>query len=138
MDNFRAAVQSEINRLMRMIRHPLYFKLKERRNKKKEQLISQIMPLLNTFIIGVFAVIVKDIRDAIITLVQTKKEEVSGRFCKVSMIRKLKQTLEVWNIVDEHFRVSKAVGDTIKSLVLFYFLKDICFNCRIVITWKGR
>jgi hypothetical protein len=87
------------------------------------QLIPQLIPLLIAFIIGILTVIIKAVGDAIITLVQTKKEEVIQKILQGKHEQEVKTALEVWNIVDEHFRVSKAVGDTIQlKIAMFNYL----------------
>jgi hypothetical protein len=84
------------------------------------QLIPQLIPLLIAFIIGILTVIIKAVGDAIITLVQTKKEEVIQKILQGKHEQEVKTALEVWNIVDEHFRVSKAVGDTIQLKIAMF------------------
>jgi len=80
----------------------------------KEQLLYQIIPLLITFVIGVLVVIIKAIGEALVALIQTKKDEVIHKILQGKHEQEIETALEVWNIVDEHFRVSKVIGDTIQ------------------------
>lgn len=80
----------------------------------KEQLISQIVPLLITFVIGVLVAIIKAVSDAVLVLIQTKKDEVVQKIVQGKHEQEVKTALEVWNIVDEHFRVNEVIGDKIQ------------------------
>ncbi|MDP4174150.1 MAG: hypothetical protein Q8933_09300 [Bacteroidota bacterium] len=80
----------------------------------KEQLISQIIPLLITFIIGVFTVIIKAVGAALIKLIEAKRDEVIKKIGLTKYNEEKTIALDIWNIVDEHFRINQAIGDCIQ------------------------
>lgn len=92
----------------------------------KEQLISQIVPLLITFVIGVLVAVIKAVGDALLILIQTKKDEVVQKIIQGKHEQEVKTALEVWNIVDEHFRVNEVIGDKIQLKINMF--NDLLLN----------
>lgn len=86
----------------------------------KEILISQIVPLLVTCIVAVVGVVIKSVGDAIIAYIEAKKNAVISKIGEDKYNSEKKVALDIWNIVDEHFRINPTLEDVIdKKIALF-------------------
>lgn len=72
-----------------------------------ELLISQIAPIITTAVVSLLVFIIKKIGDAVIELLVTKKKEVELRIVSSGHEKELNTAKEVWNIVEEKFRVTE-------------------------------
>jgi hypothetical protein len=83
--------------------------------KVKELIINQIVPIITTAIVSVLVFIIKKIGDSVIELLITKKKEVELRIASSGHEKELNTAKEVWNIVDEKFRITKNCTSVLKS-----------------------
>ncbi|SHK32588.1 hypothetical protein SAMN02745163_03602 [Clostridium cavendishii DSM 21758] len=86
----------------------------------EEQLLNQIVPILITTIVGIIATVIKIVGDAVIELIKTKKEETTQKIIQGNHEAQVKTALEVWNIVEEHFRINEVIGDTIQLKITMF------------------
>ncbi|SHI63732.1 hypothetical protein SAMN02745163_00535 [Clostridium cavendishii DSM 21758] len=86
----------------------------------EEQLLNQIIPILITAIIGIIATVIKIVGDAVIELIKAKKEEATQKIIQGQHEKEVKTALEVWNIVEEHFRITEVIGDTIQLKIIMF------------------
>lgn len=77
-------------------------------------LINALTPVFIGFVVAVLAAVIKAVSTALIAYIEAKKEKVVNDIVKGKHEAQFKTAMEVWQIVDEHFRVSKAIGDTIQ------------------------
>lgn len=73
----------------------------------KELIISQITPIITAAIVSILVFIIKKIGDAVIELLVTKKKEVELRIASSGHEKELITAKEVWNIVEEKFRITE-------------------------------
>lgn len=86
----------------------------------KEQLISQIVPILIACIVGILAVIIKAIGNAIIAFIKVKQEEVIKRIGQAKYAEEIGIAHDIWLIVEEHFRINKTIENvTSEKIILF-------------------
>lgn len=86
----------------------------------KEQLLSQIAPLLITFIIGVFTIIIKAVGDVLKAFLKEKKKEVIAKIGQTQYEANLTMAKSIWLIVEEHFRINKIVQNiTTQKIEMF-------------------
>ncbi|WP_297417478.1 hypothetical protein [Clostridium sp.] len=83
----------------------------------KELLISQITPIITTAIVSVLVFIIKKIGDAVIELLVTKKKEVELRIISSGHEKELNTAKEVWNIIEEKFRITENCTSVLGSKV---------------------
>ncbi|BCZ46913.1 hypothetical protein psyc5s11_29800 [Clostridium gelidum] len=81
----------------------------------KELLISQIAPILNTAIIAILIVVIKTVGKPAIELFAAKKKEAELKIIASGHESDLKKSLEVWNIVDDKWRITKNAVALFKS-----------------------
>jgi len=79
------------------------------------EFINQIIPLLITCIVGVLAVVIKALGDVAVKYFQTKREEVIARIGQAEYEKRISTALDIWGIVDEHFRVNNLIEHTIQA-----------------------
>ncbi|WP_238919046.1 hypothetical protein [Clostridium sp. YIM B02555] len=72
-----------------------------------ELFINQIVPIITTAIVSILVYIIKRIGDAVIELLVTKKREVDLRIASSGHEKELNTAKEVWNIVEEKFRINE-------------------------------
>lgn len=70
------------------------------------QMLEQITPLFITFILGAFVVVINGIGRAVTAWVETKREEVIAKIGMEEYQRRKSIAYDVWNIVEEHFRLN--------------------------------
>jgi hypothetical protein len=81
------------------------------------ELISQIIPILITAILGVLAVVIKAVGDVAIKYLQTKKEEAIAKLGQAEYEKRLATAFDIWGIVDEHFRVNDLIIHTVDDKI---------------------
>lgn len=81
----------------------------------QDTLINQIGPVVIAAVIGILGVTIKAVGNVIIELIQKKKEEVEQKLQIGKHQQELVTAREVWNIVDEKYRITDKVEDLIKS-----------------------
>jgi hypothetical protein len=79
------------------------------------ELINQIIPLLITCIVGVLAIVIKGLGDVAAKYFQAKREEVIAQIGQVEYKKRISTALDIWGIVDEHFRLNNLIDHTIQS-----------------------
>lgn len=72
-----------------------------------ELFINQIVPIITTAIVSILVYIIKRIGDAVIELLVTKKKEVDLKIASSGHEKELNTAKEVWNIVEEKFRINE-------------------------------
>jgi hypothetical protein len=72
-----------------------------------ELFINQIVPIITTAIVSILVYIIKRIGDAVIELLVTKKKEVDLKIASSGHEKELNIAKEVWNIVEEKFRINE-------------------------------
>lgn len=77
------------------------------------ELLNQIIPLLITCIIGVLAVVIKGVGDVAIKFILAKRDETIEKIGRVEYEKRIATALDIWGIVDEHFRVNDLIEHTI-------------------------
>lgn len=80
----------------------------------REELIKQLTPIIVSFIISVFTVVMTTVGVVVRKYFKLKAEEVLNMIAKSKHEAQFRTAMQVWAIVDEHFRVSKSIGDTIQ------------------------
>ncbi|WP_288480010.1 cobalt ABC transporter permease [uncultured Clostridium sp.] len=81
----------------------------------QDTLINQIGPVVIAAVIGILGVTIKAVGNVIIELIQKKKEEVEQKLEVGKHHKELETAREIWNIVDERYRITDKVEDLIKS-----------------------
>lgn len=81
----------------------------------KELLISQIAPIGATAITAILVVIIKTIGGAAIEVLAKKKEEIEQAIKASGHEQDLQTAKEVWNIVEEKFRITENVETVLSS-----------------------
>jgi hypothetical protein len=80
----------------------------------KEELIKQLTPVLISFIVSVITIVITTVGVVLRNYFKIKSDEVMHKLSQSQHEAEVKTALEVWHIVDEHFRVKDAIGDTIQ------------------------
>lgn len=78
-------------------------------------LVNQIGPVVIAAVVGILVVTIKAVGNVIIELIQKKKEEVEQKLQIGKHQQELTTAREIWNIVDEKYRITDKVEDLIKS-----------------------
>ncbi|MDQ0149115.1 cobalt ABC transporter permease [Eubacterium multiforme] len=85
----------------------------------KETIVNEIIPsvgpVLIAAIMGVFVAIVKSVADVIIKYVGKKKEVVEQRLQLDKHIEEVETAKQVWNIVEEKYRITDNIKQLVKS-----------------------
>ncbi|EHI98059.1 hypothetical protein CDLVIII_1360 [Clostridium sp. DL-VIII] len=81
----------------------------------KELLISQIAPIATTAITAILVVIIKTIGSAAVEVLSKKKEQIDQAIKASGHEQDLQTAKEVWNIVEEKFRITKNASKLFKS-----------------------
>lgn len=80
-----------------------------------QELLNQIMPLLVTCLVGVLVVVVKSIGDVSKKLIEAKVAEVIAKIGKVEYEKRISTAMDIWGIVEEHFRLSGIIEETMSE-----------------------
>jgi len=81
----------------------------------KELIINQIAPIVSTSLIAILIIIIKAIRQPAIDLFISKKNEVEQRIIASGHEQELKEAKEVWNIIEEKFRITENASAVLNS-----------------------
>ncbi|MBN7573661.1 MULTISPECIES: cobalt ABC transporter permease [Clostridium] len=73
----------------------------------KEILINQILPIVDTSVVAILAVIIKQVGNSIIDFFIQKKSEISQKIKINEHQEEINTAKEVWNIVEEKFRITE-------------------------------
>ncbi|WP_236897029.1 cobalt ABC transporter permease [Clostridium beijerinckii] len=73
----------------------------------KELIISQIAPIVATGIVGILVVIIKTVGSAAVEVLAKKKEQIEQAIIVSGHEQDLATAKEVWNIVEEKFRITE-------------------------------
>jgi len=84
------------------------------------ELLNQIIPLLITCIIGVLAVVIKGVGDVAIKFILTKRDEVVAKIGQIEYEKRIAIALDIWGIVEEHFRLNDLVSHTIDDKANYF------------------
>ncbi len=77
------------------------------------EFLNQIIPLLITCIIGVLAVVINGIGDVAKKYILAKRDETIEKIGRVEYEKRISTALDIWGIVDEHFRINDLIEHTI-------------------------
>ncbi|OBR93619.1 MULTISPECIES: hypothetical protein [Clostridium] len=80
-----------------------------------QSIINGIVPIAITVIVGVLVAVIKAIGDAIVVLVEKRKEEVIQKIRINRYNGWLQVAREVWRVVDEYFRINSNIKSTISN-----------------------
>lgn len=81
----------------------------------QDVLVNQIGPVVIAAVVGVLAFSIKAIGNVVIDLIDKKKEEVEQKLEIGKHKQEIETAKEVWNIVDEKYRITDKVEDLMKS-----------------------
>lgn len=84
------------------------------------ELINQIVPLLVTCILGVLAVVIKAVGDVAVKFFQAKRDEVIAKIGQIEYEKRIAVAMDVWGIVDEHFRLNDLIEHTIDDKANYF------------------
>jgi Na+-transporting methylmalonyl-CoA/oxaloacetate decarboxylase gamma subunit len=85
-----------------------------------EQVLNQIIPILITALVSILVVIIKGVGEAVVEFIETKKEEVIAKIGKEKYDEQKNLASDVWNFVEEHFRVSETVGKVTEEKIAMF------------------
>lgn len=80
-----------------------------------QSIINQIVPVAIAAIVGVFVAIIKAVGDAAVEYIDKKKEAVAARIGIDQYNSKLLLAKNIWNLVDEAFRITPTLTATIEA-----------------------
>jgi predicted metal-dependent phosphoesterase TrpH len=83
----------------------------------KELIISQIAPIAATSIVGILVVIIKTVGSAAVEVLAKKKEQIEQVIKASGHEADLQTAKEVWNIVEEKFRITENAQTLLTSKV---------------------
>lgn len=81
----------------------------------KEILINQILPIVDTSVVAILAVIIKQVGNSIIDFFIQKKSEISQKIKINEHQEEINTAREVWNIVEEKFRITENATELLTS-----------------------
>ncbi|NRT72681.1 cobalt ABC transporter permease [Clostridium beijerinckii] len=81
----------------------------------KEILINQILPIVDTSVVAILAVIIKQVGNSIIDFFIQKKSEISQKIKINEHQEEINTAREVWNIVEEKFRITENANELLTS-----------------------
>jgi hypothetical protein len=73
----------------------------------KELLINQVAPVAATAVVAILVAIIKSVGDVAIDVLKKKKEEIEQKIKASGHESELKQAKEVWDIIEEKFRITE-------------------------------
>lgn len=79
------------------------------------EILNQIIPLLVACMLGILGVVIKSIGDVAKEYLEAKKEEIIARIGKEEYQKRISTAFDIWGIVEEHFRISQIIEDTMES-----------------------
>lgn len=81
----------------------------------KEISINQILPIVDTSVVAILAVIIKQVGNSIIDFFIQKKSEISQKIKINEHQEEINTAREVWNIVEEKFRITENATEILTS-----------------------
>ncbi|GEA31676.1 hypothetical protein [Clostridium diolis] len=81
----------------------------------KEISINQILPIVDTSVVAILAVIIKQVGNSIIDFFIQKKSEISQKIKINEHQEEINTAREVWNIVEEKFRITENATELLTS-----------------------
>ncbi len=81
----------------------------------KEILINQILPIVDTSVVAILAVIIKQVGNSIIDFFIQKKSEINQKIKINEHREEINTAREVWNIVEEKFRITENATEILTS-----------------------
>lgn len=81
----------------------------------KEILINQILPIVDTSVVAILAVIIKQVGNSIIDFFIQKKSEISQKIKINEHQEEINTAREVWDIVEEKFRITENATELLTS-----------------------
>ena len=75
--------------------------------------IQQIIPILLAAMVAIITVVIKTVGDITVKYISAKKEETILKIGRAEYEKRFEVAKDIWNIVDEHFRVYEIVEDSI-------------------------
>lgn len=81
----------------------------------KEILINQILPIVDTSVVAILAVIIKQVGNSIIDFFIQKKSEINQKIKINEHQEEINTAREVWNIVEEKFRITENATELLTS-----------------------
>ncbi|NMF06503.1 cobalt ABC transporter permease [Clostridium beijerinckii] len=81
----------------------------------KEILINQILPIVDTSVVAILAVIIKQVGNSIIDFFIQKKSEIGQKIRINEHQEEINTAREVWNIVEEKFRITENATELLTS-----------------------
>lgn len=85
-----------------------------------ENILSQLAPYVIAAIVAVIARVIQLVGTALIDFIEKKKEEVIKRIGQTKYEESKSIAFTVWNIVEEHFRVTSFIGDSIQLKIAMF------------------
>ena len=79
-----------------------------------DNFLKEILPYFYTLIIAILTYIIKSLGDVVIAYIGAKKQDVIAKVGKTKYEQEKAVAYDIWNIVDEHFRITEFVGDKIQ------------------------
>lgn len=81
----------------------------------KELLINQVAPVAATAVVAILVAIIKSVGDVAIDVLKKKKEEIEQKIKASGHESELKQAKEVWDIIEEKFRITENAKQVLGS-----------------------
>lgn len=81
----------------------------------QDVLVNQIGPVVIAAVVAIVAVTIKAVGNVVIELIGKKKEEVEQKLEIGKHKQEIETAKEVWNIIDEKYRITDKVEDLMKS-----------------------
>lgn len=80
-----------------------------------QEIVNQIVPVAVAALFGILVAVIKAVGSAVIRLIEKKREEIETKIGIESYHQRLEFAREVWNLVDEAFRISPQLPKTIEA-----------------------
>lgn len=75
-----------------------------------ENILNQVIPVVVTALVSILVIVVKGVGDIAVKYIQEKINEVSAKIGTEKYNQQKTLAIDIWNFVEEHFRVSETVG----------------------------
>lgn len=80
-----------------------------------QEIVNQIVPAAVTAVFAVLVAVIKAVGDAMIKLIEKKKEEAESKIGVAKYHQRLEIAREIWGLVDETFRISPQLEKTVQA-----------------------
>lgn len=84
------------------------------------ELLNQITPALDTALITVLVAFIGYLGKEIVKLVPTIIDFVVAKMGLTNYQKTKLIALDIWNVVEEHFRINEVIGDTVQSKITMF------------------